>query len=203
MLTVGLTGNIASGKSTVARVWRALGATVVEADVLARRAVAPGTPALGALVERWGERILLPDGTLDRPTVRDLVFRDPSERAWLESVVHPEVKRLRGEAYEHARAAGASIVVADIPLLFEVGMQDEFDVVVLVDAPEETRLERLVRDRGLAPEEARRMIDSQMPAGRKRAMADLVVDNDGSRAELETTARGVWAELSRRARGEG
>lgn len=203
MLTVGLTGNIASGKSSVARVWRALGATVVEADELARRAVAPGTPGLGAIVARWGEGVLLADGTLDRAAVRDLVFRDPAEREWLEGVVHPEVRAVRAEELRRAREAGVPVFVADVPLLFEVGMQDDFDVLVLVDAPEATRLERLVRDRGLPPDEARRMIAAQMPAVLKRAKADVVIENSGTRQELEESARRVWAELLRRAEAAG
>jgi dephospho-CoA kinase len=200
MLTIGLTGNIGSGKSSVARVWKALGATVVEADELARRAVAPGTPGLARVVERWGEDVLRPDGSLDRAALRDVVFRDEGERRRLERIVHPEVNRLRGEAFGEAERRGESLVVADIPLLFEVGGEGDFDVVVLVDAPKEVRLERLVRDRGLDADEARRMIDAQMPAERKRGEADIVIENAGSLAELDERARIVWEKLLARAR---
>ncbi|HEV2146669.1 MAG TPA: dephospho-CoA kinase [Longimicrobiaceae bacterium] len=198
MLKVGLTGNIAAGKSSVVRVWRALGAPVVDADELARRAVEPGTPALRAVVEAWGPGVLDPSGALDRGVLRRIVFADPDARARLEGIVHPAVYALREEEYRRAADRGEPLVVADIPLLFEVGLADEFDLIVLVDAPEEERLRRLVEDRGLDPGEARRMVSAQMPAELKRARADLVVENAGSREALEARAREVWAELARR-----
>ncbi|MEW5929198.1 MAG: dephospho-CoA kinase [Gemmatimonadota bacterium] len=203
MLKVGLTGNIAAGKSSVVRVWRALGAVVVDADELARRAVEPGTPGLARIVEAWGPEVLDAEGELDRAALRRIVFADPEARSRLEEIVHPAVQALRGGEYRRAEADGARLVVADIPLLFEVGMADEFDVVVLVDAPEEERLRRLVEDRGLDPEEAVRMIDAQMPAELKRARADLVIENAGTPAELEARARDAWAELARRAEAAG
>ena len=203
MLKVALTGNIASGKSTVARVWRGMGARVVEADDLARRAVEPGTQALEAIARRWGPGVLGEDGRLDRAALRQIVFRDADERARLEQIVHPEVKRLRAEEFASAEAAGAPIVVADIPLLFEVGLEREFDLVVVVDAPEAVRLDRLVGDRGLEPGEAWRMIEAQMPSARKRAHAHLVIDNTGTVSELEARAREVWSELRRRAGESG
>ncbi|MEX2582656.1 MAG: dephospho-CoA kinase [Gemmatimonadota bacterium] len=201
MLRVALTGNIAAGKSTVARSWRELGGVVVEADALARRAVAPGTPALSKISDRWGPGIVLPSGELDRAALRDVVFRDPDERRILEAIVHPEVNRLRKRAFAEAAARGAEIVVGDIPLLFEVGLEDEFAAVVLVDAPEAVRLERLLQDRGLEEDEAQRMIDSQLPTTRKRAAADFVIDNVDSIADLEARAKEVWSELLLRARG--
>lgn len=203
MLKVALTGNIASGKSTVAAIWRGVGARVVEADDLARRAVEPGTEALAAIRSRWGEGVLRDDGRLDRPVLREIVFRDPGERARLEQIVHPEVQRLRAEEFDAAEAAGADIIVADIPLLFEVGLEKSFDLVVLVHAPEDIRLQRLVRDRGLDAGEARRMIGAQMPSERKRAHADVVIDNVGTMAELEVRARAVWGDLRRRAGESG
>jgi dephospho-CoA kinase len=199
MLKVGLTGNIAAGKSSVVGVWRSLGATVVDADELARRAVEPGTPGLARIVEAWGPALLDADGALDRAALRRIVFEDPEARARLEEIVHPAVYALRAEENRLAEERGERLVVADIPLLFEVGMADEFDVVVLVDAPEEERLRRLVEDRALDPEEAVRMIDAQMPAELKRARADLVIENAGSPAELEARAREAWAELAQRA----
>jgi len=201
MLKVGLTGNIAAGKSTVADVWRALGATVVDADELSRRAVDPGTPAFSAIAAEWGERVVEPDGGLDRAALRRIVFADPAARERLEQIVHPAVAGLREEIYRDAEARGERIVVADIPLLFEVGLVDEFDVVVLVDAPVETRLARLIGDRGLDPDEAQRMIAAQMPSELKRARADYVVENAGSRGDVERRAREVWEELQRRAAG--
>ena len=205
MLKVGLTGNIAAGKSTVAEVWRSLGATVVDADELARRAVDPGTPAFSAIAAEWGEQVVEPGGGLDRAALRRIVFSDPDARERLEQIVHPAVAALRGELYAEAEARGDRVIVADIPLLFEVGLVDEFDVVVLVDAPEEVRLVRLVGDRGLDPEEARRIIAAQMPAELKRARADFVIENTGTVAEVERRAREVWLELqiqaAERARG--
>lgn len=201
MLKVGLTGNIAAGKSSVARVWRELGAWLIDADVLARQAVEPGTPGLQAIAREWGPGVLDAQGALDRAALRELVFRDAAARARLEAIVHPAVAARRDAEHARAEAAGAALVVADVPLLFEVGMERDFDVVVLVDAPEALRLQRLVRDRGLAPDEARRMLAAQMPAAEKRARADVVIDNAGSLAELEARAHAVWAELSRRAGG--
>jgi dephospho-CoA kinase len=199
VLKVGLTGNIASGKSTVARAWTELGGTVIDADRLARRAVERGTPGLARIVAEWGTRVLTPACELDRGILRDIVFSDPDAKARLEAIIHPEVARLRDVEYRAAQASGAPLIVADIPLLYEVGMEDDFDILVLVDAPEELRLERLVRERGLDPETARRMIDAQMPSDRKRGRADVVIENAGSVAELEERAREVWRELTSRA----
>lgn len=199
MLKVGLTGNIASGKSSVADVWRGLGARVVDADELARRAVEPGSSGLAEVVTRWGPAVLTPSGELDRAALRERVFRDPSARTELESIIHPVVAELRDQEFARALAAGEQVVVADIPLLFEVGLEDAFDLVVLVDAPEAVRRERIVRDRGLAPAEAERMIAAQMPSERKRVRADLVIDNSGTLAELRERAATAWREISRRA----
>jgi dephospho-CoA kinase len=203
MLKVGLTGNIAAGKSTVTEVWRSLGATVVDADELARRAVDPGTPAFSAIAAEWGEEVVEPDGGLDRAALRRIVFADPAARERLEQIVHPAVAELREELYREAEARGEPVIVADIPLLFEVGLVDEFDLVVLVDAAEETRLARLVGDRGLDPAEAQKMVAAQMPSALKRARADYVIENEGSRDEVRRRARDVWQELERRAGAAG
>lgn len=203
MLKVGLTGNIAAGKSSVADAWRALGAGIVDADELSRRAVEPGTPAHAAIAAEWGPWVLEEGGGLDRAALRNIVFADPDARARLEGIVHPAVAALRDEHYAEAQARGDPMVVADIPLLFEVGMADDFDVVVLVDAPEEVRLQRLVNDRGLDPDEARRMIAAQMPSELKRARADIVIENGGTRGDLQDRARDVWRELVRRAQAGG
>jgi dephospho-CoA kinase len=195
MLKVGLTGNIAAGKSSVADVWRSLGATVVDADELARRAVEPGTPAHTAIAAEWGTWVLEEGGALDRAALRQIVFADPEARARLEGIVHPAVAALRDEHYRQAQARGDALV--------EVGMADEFDVVVLVDAPEEVRLQRLVSDRELDAEEARRMIAAQMPAELKRARADVVINNTGTRGDLQDRARDVWRDLVKRAEARG
>lgn len=203
MLKVGLTGNIAAGKSSVADVWRSLGATVVDADELSRRAVEPGTPAHAAIAAEWGTWVLDEAGELDRAALRQIVFADPEARARLEGIVHPAVAALRDEHYREAEARGDKLIVADIPLLFEVGMPDEFDVVVLVDAPEEVRLQRLVADRGLDADEARRIIAAQMPSELKRARADVVIPNNGTHGDLQDRARDVWRDLVKRADGRG
>jgi dephospho-CoA kinase len=199
VLKVGLTGNIASGKSTVADAWRAMGVTVIDADLLARAAVARGTPGLARIVATWGTQVLGDDGTLDRAALREIVFRDPDARARLEAIVHPEVARLRDAEYRNALARGEPLVAADVPLLFEVGLQGEFDVVVLVDAPEALRMERLLRDRGIDPVTAERMIRAQMPAEQKRPEAHLVIQNAGSREDLAMRAREVMQQLLTRA----
>ncbi len=201
MLKVGLTGNIASGKSSVARVWRSLGAPVIEADELARRAVEPGSPGLRAVAGQWGPAVLDPSGHLDRAALRRIVFADAAERERLEGIVHPAVAALRNEEFARLAARAEAIVVGDIPLLFEAGLQGEFDVVVLVEAPDEVRLARLVHDRGLDPEEASAMMRAQMPSVLKRAGADLVIQNSGSLRELERRATEVWEELQARAAG--
>lgn len=195
MLIVGLTGNIAAGKSVVAERLRALGATVIDADLLARDAVRPGTPALASIVGRWGPGILAADGSLDRAALRRIVFSDPTARAALDAIVHPEVARRREAESELARARGDRLVVSDIPLLFEAGLEDTVDRIVLVDAPEATREARLVRDRGLSAVEARAMIAAQMPAEMKRARAHHLITNDGSRAALDTQVVALHQEL--------
>jgi dephospho-CoA kinase len=204
MLKVGLTGNIGAGKSAVASVWRSLGATVVDADDLARRVVEPGTRALAEIAGAWGSEVVARDGELDRAALRRIVFADPDARERLEAIVHPAVAKLRDAEYAEAAGRGEKVVVGEIPLLFEAGLVDEFDVVVLVDAPEETRMLRLVGGRSLDPQDARAMIAAQMPAELKRARADVVIENTGSLADLERRAAEVWEELSERAeRGEG
>jgi dephospho-CoA kinase len=196
---VGLTGNIASGKSAVARVWQRLGAHVVDADELARRAVAPGSPGLAAVRAKFGDAAIAPDGSLDRARMRALVFADAAQRTALERIVHPAVARLRLQEEARLEADGARVVVHMVPLLFEAGLTDEVDTIVFVDAPEDVRLERLVRDRGLDPDEARRMIAAQVPAADKRARADILIENDGTLADLELRAETAWRNVSERA----
>ncbi|MFW5947593.1 MAG: dephospho-CoA kinase [Gemmatimonadota bacterium] len=202
MLRVGLTGNVASGKSSVVRAWLDEGAHVIDADRLARDAVAPGSSGLRQVRDAFGDEVMDGD-TLDRAALRRRVFDDDEVRRRLEAIVHPEVARLRAAAEARLREAGADLVVHDIPLLFEVGLEHEFDVIVLVDAPADVREERLVRYRGLARDEARAMIDAQMPAAPKRDRADIVIENDGTMAELRERAARVWRELRSRADGTG
>ena len=195
LILVGLTGNIASGKSEVARIMHDLGATVVDADQLAREAVRPSSPALAAILERWGGGVLLPDGSLDRAALRRVVFADPAQLAALNALVHPEVRRLRDRQVAAARARGDAVVVADIPLLFEVGLEKEMDRIVLVDAPEDIRLKRLTTRTGIAEDEARRMMAAQMPVSEKRWRAHFVIDNGGSLEELQRNTLAVWKRL--------
>ncbi len=195
MLLVGLTGNIGSGKSTVAQLLSERGATIIDADVLARRAVELGTTAYAAIVERWGTSILAADGLIDRAALRRIVFSEPQELEQLNSIVHPEVERMRAALVELARQRGDRLVVCDIPLLFERRMTDDFDRIVLVDATRPVRLERLVRERGLRETEAMDMIVAQMPAELKRARADFVIDNVGTLTQLDQRVTEVWSAL--------
>lgn len=200
MLIVGLTGNIAAGKSSIAALLAARGVPIIDSDVLAREAVAKGSPALATIIQRWGPGVLAPDGSLDRAALRRIVFEKPPERAALNAIVHPEVARRRDRALAAASAAGARLVVVDIPLLFEVGLEHTVDRIVLVDAPVEIRRERIVRHRGLSPEEADAMIAAQIPSERKRERAHDVIDNDSTREELEAHVDALWRELEAAAR---
>ncbi|MEP6494020.1 MAG: dephospho-CoA kinase [bacterium] len=202
MLLVGLTGNIGSGKSTVAQMLSERGATIIDADVLARRAVELGTAAYAKIVARWGSSILSPDGRLDRAALRRVVFSDHDQLEELNAIVHPEVERLRARLVDQAGARGDRLVVCDIPLLFERHMTGSVDRVILVDANRALRLERLVKDRGLPETEGMDMIAAQMPAELKRARADFVIDNDGTLGQLERRVQDVWAALMSEGAGE-
>lgn len=196
MLLVALTGNIASGKSTVAQALSSRGAVLVDSDVAAREAVAPGTPALEAIVGRFGGAMRRPDGTLDRAALGRVVFGDPLAREALERIVHPAVEAARVAAVDQARAAGASIVICDIPLLFEARLAWHFPRILLVDAPEAVRIERLGRDRGMLPADATARVRAQLPAALKRPRADLVLDNGGERAALAPQLDAAWTRLT-------
>lgn len=200
ILRVGLTGNVAGGKSAVADVWARLGAVIIDADVLARQAVEPGTEALEQIVRRFGSGVLQDDGRLDRDALRRRVFRDDIARRDLEGILHPEIGRLREREEARAKDAGADIVVNVVPLLFEVGLNEAMDVVVLVDAPAAVRADRLMQLRGLDPDDAWAMIDAQMPAAEKRDRADIVIDNDGTLDDLERKAKEAWEKLEARRR---
>jgi dephospho-CoA kinase len=198
-LLVGLTGNIASGKSTVARQFADRGATLIDADVLARQAVEPGSDGLARIVDRWGVDVLDDDGQLDRAALRVRVFPDHDELEALNDIVHPEVTRRRDRLVAEARERGDRVVVCDLPLLFERHLAGEFHRIILVDAPRPLRLERLMRDRHLDETDALDMIAAQMPAELKRARADFVIDNTGTLAALDAKVTPVWAALEREA----
>jgi dephospho-CoA kinase len=199
MILIGLTGNIASGKSEVARMLADRGATVIDADILSREAVEPGTQALKDIVKRWGKEVLSDDGSLDRAALRQIVFADQSELDALNRIVHPGVTRLRDREIAKARERGDQLVVCVIPLLFERNLVEEFDVIILVDAPRPIRLERLVSTRELDHTDAMNMIVAQMPAELKRARADYVIENVGTIEDLERDVDALWSSLQRNA----
>jgi dephospho-CoA kinase len=202
MLNVALTGNIAAGKSTVVDWFRRWGATVVDADALAREAQAPGSAVLATIVRRFGRDVVAKDGSLDRPALRAKVMGDDEALSALNAIVHPAVQQRRDELREEARRRGDALLINDIPLLFEVLDPTQFDAIVLVDAPIPLRRTRLRTLRRLSNEDADRMIAAQMPAERKRAQSHYVIDNDGSLDALEAQAHDVFVELRRRAARE-
>ena len=190
---VGLTGGVASGKSTVAAILEELGALVIDADVLAREVVEPGTPGLAAVVEVFGPEVLDAEGALDRARLGSIVFADPSRRADLEAIIHPLV---RARAHEIERAAPAGVlVVQDIPLLVETGQASTFDVVLVVDVPEELQVERAVRDRGWTEEQARSRVAAQAARADRLAAATHVIDNSGTHEDLRQRVTEVFEGL--------
>jgi dephospho-CoA kinase len=193
MLRVGLTGGIASGKSLVADELAARGAIVIDADVLAREVVEPGTPALAAIIDRFGAQVLR-DGQLDRTRLAQIVFADPLARRDLERIVHPAV---RDRAAELERAAGdAAVVVHVIPLLVETGQHEDFDLVVTVDVDHETQIQRLMVRNGYTRAEAESRIAAQASREDRRRAADVVLDNTGSVTQLGEQIDALWVELS-------
>ena len=194
MLNVALTGNVAAGKSSVVRWFGKWGATIIDSDALVREAQRPGSETLGAIARRFGSDVLRPDGSLDRAALRGKVLGDGDALAALNAIVHPAVRRRRAALVRQAADRGERILINDIPLLFEVLDPDEFDLVVLVDAPVQTRKKRLVR-RGLSADEADRLIAAQLPAHRKRSRSDIVIDNEGSLDDLKQAARRAWNKI--------
>ena len=206
MLRVGLTGGIGSGKSEVSKRLAARGAFLVDADVAAREVVEPGTPGLGQIVAVFGPDVLLPDGRLDRPTLGQLVFADDDLLAKLNAIVHPLVaERTQQLEQQAATTLGpAGIVVHDVPLLTENQLQRNYDTVIVVDAPDEIRLQRLVEDRGMTPGHARERMAAQAGRDQRLAIADVVVDNSGTLADLDRQVAGIWPVLrDLAARGTG
>lgn len=200
MLLVGLTGGIGSGKSTVARMLEDRGAVVFDADALARKAVEPGTPGHDKVIERFGADILGPGGEIDRGALASVVFADPAARRELEGIVHPEVRRMFAEACEEHRGTD-HVVVLSAPLLFETGMHTAFEVLIVVSAQVGTQIERLMRDRAMSEEAIRARIAAQAPLEDKAAVADVIVDNDGTLEELEGQVDRLWADLRARRAG--
>ncbi|WP_420367822.1 dephospho-CoA kinase [Curtobacterium sp. L1-20] len=200
MRIIGLTGGIAAGKSTVSARWAEHGAVVVDADRLARDAVAPRSPGLARVAERFGPAVIAADGTLDRPALGAVVFADPAARKDLEAITHPEVWRLAQLAFDAAESADPdAVVVYDVPLLAEArGSRPlRFDAVVVVDAPAAQRIERLVERRGMTHEEAERRVSAQASDADRLALADHVVDATGTLADTLRSADAVWERIAR------
>ena len=190
---VGLTGGVASGKSTVSAILAELGAVVIDADQLARAVVAPGTEGLARVVEEFGPEVLTENGELDRPAVGAIVFADDEARRRLEAIIHPLV-RARGAELEAAAPEGA-LVVHDIPLLAETGQADAFDAVVVVDAPVQTQVARMTALRGWTAEDAQARVAAQATREQRRAVATYVIDNTGTLEDLRDRVTEVFEEL--------
>jgi dephospho-CoA kinase len=199
VLLVGLTGGIGSGKSTVARLLERRGAVVIDADHLAREAVAKGTPAFERVVETFGDTVVAPDGNLDRAALAAIIFSDRERRAALEAIVHPEVARRFGERVEELRGSDR-VVVYVTPLLVELGLAPAFDVVVVVTASPHLRVSRVASDRDLSPEDVRGRMAAQATDEQRMEVADVLVDNDGSLADLEPQVDRIWSDLVARVR---
>ncbi|MCP9208309.1 dephospho-CoA kinase [Streptomyces cucumeris] len=199
MLKLGLTGGIGAGKSEVSRILSSYGAMLIDSDRIAREVVEPGTPGLAAVVAEFGPEVLTADGTLDRPRLGGIVFSDPERLRALNAIVHPLVRDRSAEL--EAAAGPDTVVVHDVPLLTENGLAPLYDVVVVVDASPETQLDRLVRLRGMAEDEARARMAAQATRAERLAVADVVIDNDGPLEALEPRVREVWTDLVARAAG--
>jgi len=204
MLRIALTGNIGAGKSTVAALFHAWGATIIDADLLVREVQKAGSPTLAVMAARFGPDILKKNGSLNRGRLRDIVLADQRARKELEAMVHPVVNELRLAKEAAAGKRGVKTLVHEIPLLFEVMNPGDFDRVVLVDAPESLRFSRVMLSRSLPEAQARALLAAQMPSEEKRKWVGgnpprgvLIIDNDGTTVELEEKTRAVWQELSK------
>lgn len=196
-MRLGLTGGPGCGKSRVAQALAALGAAVVDADQVSREAVAPGTPGFRAVSEAFGREYLAPDGSLDRRKLGRLVFADAEARRRLEGIVHPEVIRLLRSRAQALEESGAGVVVLEVPLLYEAGLAGEVDKVVVVAAPEEALVHRLVARDKLSEAEARARIAAQLPGAEKARRADYVIDNSGPWEETRAQVERLWEEIRR------
>lgn len=197
MKLVAVSGGIASGKSTIARRLAAHGAVHIDADLLAREAVEPGSPGLRKIRERFGNAVIHDDGSLNRPALGRLVFDDPEALAALNAIVHPEVRALASQRLDAAQSANPdAIVVYDVPLLVEAGLQQQqWDLIVIAEAPAEVRKQRMVDLRGMTAEEAKQRIANQASDGERRAVADVIIDTSGSEAQTLEQADALWERL--------
>lgn len=196
MRTIALTGNIAAGKSTVAQLLRGWGAVLFDADEEVRTLQRPGQPVFDAILRHFGPAVRRADGGLDRAALRERILGNPRDRAALEAIVHPAVEARRQAAIAEARARGATVFVADIPLLFESANPSAYDGVILVDAPEGERRRRLVEERRISAADADRLMAAQMPSSAKRPLATWIIDNDADRPTLVARTRAVWEAIT-------
>jgi dephospho-CoA kinase len=199
VLLVGLTGGIGSGKSTVARLLERRGAVVIDADHLAREAVAEGTPAFERVIETFGDAVVAPDGNLDRAALAAIIFSDPERKAALEGIVHPEVARRFGERVDELSGTDRVVIYVS-PLLVELGLAPAFDLVIVVTASPHLRISRVASGRDFSPEDVRGRMAAQATDEQRMEVADVLVDNDGSLAELEPQVDRIWSDLVARAR---
>ncbi len=195
VLILGLTGGIGSGKSTVSRALAEHGAVVIDADLIAREVVAPGTPGLAAVIAEFGTSVQGADGSLDRQALGKVVFADDAARARLSAILHPLIGARSAQLWAAAEAAGTEVLVHDVPLLVESGLEDSYDEVIVVDVPPETQLDRLVRLRGMDPAEAQQRIAAQATREQRLAAATQVIVNDGSLDDLAAAVHALWNTL--------
>ena len=197
MIRVGLTGGIATGKSTVSTIFRHAGAKIIDADQIARNVVNKGLPAWQKIVAHFGPRVLMADGQINRASLAEVVFNDPVQKRYLNAIVHPHVRRKTEELMQKLKEKEVNgVVVLDVPLLYEVGMDSDLDKIIVVYVPEVIQLERLMERDGLSEQSARVRIQSQMPIEEKKQRADIVIDNSGSPEITQATALEIYRTLA-------
>jgi len=196
MKVIGITGNIASGKSTVARMFEALGARIIDADEIARIVVEPGAPAWEEIVSEFGRDILEPDGAINRKRLADIVFGDEAKRKRLNDITHPRIRERISDLLREYEKEGAPVVMVEATLIVEMGgLKSLIDGLIVVTADEETQIERLIRDKGYKREEAVSRLRAQMPAREKMMHGDYIIDNSGSLEDTRAQVKAVWGEI--------
>ena len=201
MKRIGLTGGIASGKSTASAILRGWGACIIDADAIAHGLMEPGAPLYDAYRAHFGEGVILSDGHLNRRRIGQIAFANPAEKRWLDETAHPVIRRAIEQELKRAEAAGEPAVILDIPLLFETDWQAHVDESWLIDIPESLQLMRLQSRNGYSREEAKRRIAAQMPLSEKRRLADVIIDNSGTEQELMERLRALWQKQPHQAAG--
>jgi dephospho-CoA kinase len=198
MISIGLTGGLASGKSLVARIFKSLGCALIDTDAIARAVVVPGTEGWQAVVKEFGPQILAENNTIDRPKLANIIFTDAGRRQILNSILHPLIiSSVRQQLAEIGAREPDALVVVDVPLLIECGLQDDFDEVIVVWTSRETQVNRLMERDGLAEAEAQQRLAAQLPLDQKRAYATFVVENDADQEKTEAQVRIIFSELKR------